>query len=109
MPRCRSPDTGEYLWTRGTVMKKALLCATAAAGLVTVGATAHAQEGWYGVGKVGAVVDGIQDVDATGPNKNGQVDALLSPKADPVFGLGLGYGFGDFRLEGAVCYPNNKK
>ena len=92
---------------KGIVMKKALLCATAAAGLVSVGATAHAQEGWYGIGKVGAVVDGIQDIDATSSN-NGQIDSRLTPNVDPVFGLGLGYGFDTFRLEGVLSYRNNK-
>src|SRR5689334_16146825 len=64
--------TGESLWTRGTVMKKALLCATAAATMVSAGATAYAQDGWYGTGKIGAVVDGLQDVDAAG-GANGRI------------------------------------
>ena len=92
---------------KGIVMKKALLCATAAATMVTAGATAHAQEGWYGIGKIGAVVDGIQDVDAASGN-NGQIDTRMSPQVDPVYGLGLGYGFEAFRLEGVVTHRNSQ-
>ena len=89
-------------------MKKALLCATAAATMVSAGATAHAQDGWYGIGKIGAVVDGIQDVDATSSN-DGQIDTRSNPRVDPVYGLGLGYGLGNgVRLEGVVNYRNSK-
>lgn len=54
-------------------MKRALMCATAAATMVSVGAAAHAQEGWYGTAKLGGVIDGIQDID--GPaNTDGALD-----------------------------------
>ncbi len=90
-------------------MKKALLCATAAATMVSGGAIAHAQEGWYGVGKIGAAFDGIQDVDAERGSNSGQIDANLTPKVSPVFGLGLGYGFGGgFRAELVGNYRNTK-
>src|SRR5215510_5593373 len=86
-------------------MKKALLCATAAA-TMAAGAAAHAQTGWYASGKLGAVVDGIQDIDAT-PGANGKLDVRASPQVDPVYGLGLGYGLSNgIRLEGVVDYRN---
>ena len=91
---------------KGNGMKKALLCATAAATMVSAGATAHAQTGWYGTGRIGAVVDGIQDVDAAS-GVNGQIDSNSKPEVDPVYGASLGYGFGNgLRVEGAVTYRN---
>src|SRR5689334_7948191 len=91
-PATAVPDAGEYLWTRGTVMTTALLCATAAAALASVSATAHAQTGWYGTARVGAVVDGTEDIDAT-PGKNGKLDVRAKPQLDPVLEGGFGYGF----------------
>ncbi|MCF8508100.1 MAG: outer membrane beta-barrel protein, partial [Hyphomonadaceae bacterium] len=89
-------------------MRKALLCATAAATMVSAGATAYAQEGWYGTAKVGAIVDGLQDVDfAGGGSSNGALDVTADPEVDAVFGLGIGYGFGGgLRVEGALGYRN---
>ncbi len=82
-------------------MKIALMCATAAATMVSAGAVAHAQSGWYGTGKVGAIVDGLQDIDATAPVANGALDTRADLEVDPVYGLGLGYGFDSgLRLEG---------
>ena len=88
-------------------MKKALMCATAAATMVSAGATAYAQDGWYGTAKVGAIVDGIEDVDFAGGAANGAIDTRAAPEVDPVFGVGLGYGFaGGIRVEGVVGYRN---
>ncbi len=70
VPASRTPGNA---FDKGNVMKKALLCASAAAAMVSAGATAHAQDGWYGVGKIGAVVDGLQDIDAAS-GVNGQID-----------------------------------
>ena len=89
-------------------MKRALLCATAAATMVSAGATAYAQDGWYGTAKAGLVVDGIEDIDASSGG-NGMVDVRAAPDVDPVFGVGLGYGFDNgFRLEGVAGYRNVK-
>jgi OOP family OmpA-OmpF porin len=89
-------------------MKRALLCATAAATMVSAGATAYAQDGWYGTAKAGLVVDGIQDVDASSGG-NGRIDVRAAPEVDPVFGLGLGYGLDNgIRLEGVASYRNIK-
>ncbi|MDZ4762793.1 MAG: outer membrane beta-barrel protein, partial [Alphaproteobacteria bacterium] len=87
-------------------MKKALLCATAAATLVSVGATAHAQEGWYGAARLGVVVEGIVDIDAP-RNVNGSLDDRGSMNADATYGVGLGYGFTNgIRLQTDVNYAN---
>lgn len=90
-------------------MKKALLCATAAATMVSAGATAYAQDGWYGVGKAGLIVDGVNDIDATTGAPNGRLDVRAQPEVDPAFGLGLGYGFDNgIRIEGVAGYRNVK-
>ena len=89
-------------------MKRALLCATAAATMVSAGAVAHAQSGWYGTAKVGAIVDGIQDIDITAPPVvNGSYDTRADLEVDPVYGVGLGYGFDSgLRLESVFQYRN---
>jgi OOP family OmpA-OmpF porin len=105
-PGDRFPGRRGIPLIKGNGMKKALLCATAAATMVSVGATAHAQTGWYGTAKVGAIVDGLQDIDNSTGN-NGAIDERASPEVDAVYGAGLGYGFGNgLRLEGAVGYRN---
>ncbi len=88
-------------------MKRALLCATAAATMVSAGAVAHAQSGWYGTAKIGAIVDGIQDVDAKNPVVGGMIDTNATPQSDLVYGAGLGFGFDSgLRLEGVFEYRN---
>ncbi len=88
-------------------MKRALLCATAAATMVSAGAVAHAQGGWYGTAKVGAIVDGLQDIDAKSPVANGALDTRADLEVDPVYGIGLGYAYDNgLRLEGVFGYRN---
>ena len=74
-------------------MKKALLCATAAATMVGAAGVANAQTGWYGTAKLGFTVDGLQDVDAAS-GVNGQVDSREKINVDNVYTGGFGYGFG---------------
>jgi OmpA-OmpF porin, OOP family len=84
------------------------MCATAAATMVSAGATAYAQDGWYGTAKAGVIVDGLQDVDFVGGGPiNGALDVAADTAVEPVFGVGLGYGFdGGIRVEGALGYRN---
>ena len=77
--------------------------------MVSAGAVAHAQSGWYGSAKLGTIVDGVQDIDAKGPVVNGAIDGRASPEVDPVYGVGLGYAYDNgFRLEGVFEYRNVK-
>jgi opacity protein-like surface antigen len=75
--------------------------------MVSAGAVAHAQGGWYGTAKVGAIVDGLQDIDAKSPVANGALDTRADLEVDPVYGIGLGYAYDNgLRLEGVFGYRN---
>lgn len=81
-------------------MKRALLYATAAA--TVLAPNAFAEKGLYATAKVGAVFDGLADIDAP-RGVNGVVDDRADVEEDFVYSVGLGYGFSNgFRLEAAL-------
>jgi outer membrane protein OmpA-like peptidoglycan-associated protein len=87
-------------------MKKALLCATAAAAMISAGAAAHAQTGWYGSAKVGMAMDGTLDIDSA-TRAAGSMDDRAELGSEAVYGVAYGYGLeGGIRLEGAFTYRN---
>jgi OmpA-OmpF porin, OOP family len=81
-------------------MKRTLMCATAAAAIVSAGQVANAEDGWYVRGDVSYSFDGRMDYDA-------EKDSVGSMGGDGDIGEGLlglgfgvGYNFGNgFRIE----------
>ena len=75
--------------------------------MVSAAAASDPQSGWYGTAKIGAIVDGIQDVDAKNPVVGGMIDTNATPQSDLVYGAGLGFGFDSgLRLEGVFEHRN---
>ena len=83
-------------------MKKTLMCATAAAALATVGATAQAEDGWYARADAQFSFEGTLDQDGA-TDVIGTIPGKTSLNETAGASVGLGYGFANgLRLEGVL-------
>ncbi len=83
-------------------MKKTLLCATAAAAFATVGATAHAEDGWYARADAQFSFEGTLDQDGA-TDVIGTIPGKSTLNETGGAAVGMGYGFENgLRLEGVL-------
>ncbi|WP_340693916.1 outer membrane beta-barrel protein, partial [Hyphomonas sp.] len=86
-------------------MKKALMCATAAAAFASAGMVAQAEEGWYGRADATYAFDGRLDHDPVTQDVVGSMGGSSDLEESWGGDIGLGYGFDNgFRIEGVLGY-----
>ena len=90
--------------TKGKKMKKVLLIVAGCTMLLSVSSIAYSADGLYVGGNLGLAIANDSDVtDSRAPG------ITLEFESDMGYALGgaIGYGFGNFRIEGEIAYQKN--